>query len=76
VLLVHARQDLDLAVLAVAASCYVAALLALIPAWGYVGAAAATVIAAVVQLGARLYCVRTRLGLFRLRILPAVGSAR
>jgi O-antigen/teichoic acid export membrane protein len=76
VLLVHGRQDLDLAVLAVAASCYVAALLAFIPAWGYMGAAAATVLACIVQLGARLHSVRSRLGLFRLRAIAAAGSAR
>jgi O-antigen/teichoic acid export membrane protein len=75
VLLVHGRQDLDLAVLAVAAAFYVVALAVLIPPWGYVGAAIATALATGAQLGARIHCVRSRLGMFRARPLASPGAA-
>lgn len=63
VLLAAKRQKLDLGVLALSCSSYLALLWILVPRFSYVGAAWATLLVALIQLGVRYLMVRRALGI-------------
>jgi O-antigen/teichoic acid export membrane protein len=62
-LLAGGRQDLDLRVLAMASGFYLLLLVVLVPRFGYLGAAIATFLTAVIQVATRYRMVRTHLAI-------------
>ena len=76
-LLANHRQRADLVVMAVCGSIYLVALAILVPLYGYVGAAAATLLTALVQLSVRIIAVRITVrvrGLRRLVLRPTLAA--